>query len=64
MALLKALRAEGKAIFMSTHDIFRAREHADRVGIMREGRLLAVRTKEELGREDLHRLYLESMEAA
>jgi len=64
MALLKALRSEGKAIFMSTHDIFRAREHADRVGIMREGRLLAVRTKEELGREDLHVLYLESMEAA
>lgn len=64
MALLHALRAEGRAIFMSTHDIFRARESADRVGIMKEGRLLAVRTREELGREDLHRLYLEAMEAA
>jgi len=64
MALLHALRAEGRAIFMSTHDIFRARESADRVGIMKEGRLQAVRTREELGREDLHRLYLEAMEAA
>ena len=64
MALLHALRAEGRAILMSTHDIFRARESADRVGIMKEGRLLAVRTREELGREDLHRLYLEAMEAA
>ncbi len=64
MALLHALRAEGRAIFMSTHDIFRARESADRVGLMKEGRLLAVRTREELGREDLHRLYLEAMEAA
>ena len=62
MALLHALRAEGRAIFMSTHDIFRARESADRVGIMKEGKLLAVRTREELGREDLHRLYLETME--
>lgn len=64
MALLRTLRGEGKAIFMSTHDIFRAKEHADRVGIMREGRLLAVRTREELGREDLQRLYIEVMEAA
>jgi ABC-2 type transport system ATP-binding protein len=64
MALLHVLRAEGHAIFMSTHDIFRARDSADRVGIMKEGRLLAVRTREELEREDLHRLYLEAMEAA
>jgi len=64
MGLLHDLRGEGRSILMSTHDIFRTREHADRVGIMREGRLLAVRTREELGREDLHRLYLESMEAA
>jgi len=63
MALLKALRGEGKAIFMSTHDIFRARDHADRVGIMKEGRLLAIRTREELLKEDLQQLYLESMEA-
>ena len=63
MALLHALRGEGRAILMSTHDIFRAREHADRVGIMREGRLMAVLTREDLARQDLHKLYLEAMEA-
>ena len=30
MGLLRELRAEGRAIFMSTHDIFRAKEEADR----------------------------------
>jgi ABC-2 type transport system ATP-binding protein len=64
MALLKTLRGEGRAILMSTHDIFRAKEHADRVGIMKEGKLVGVRSHEELGREDLQRLYLELMEAA
>jgi len=62
MSLLQELRAEGRAIFMSTHDIFRAREYADRVGIMKEGRLVLVRTREELEEEDLERLYLDYME--
>ena len=37
--LLRELKAEGKAIFMSTHDIFRAKEIADRIGILVEGNL-------------------------
>ena len=39
------------------------KEHADRVGIMREGRLVTVRTRQELAAENLERLYLEYMEA-
>jgi ABC-2 type transport system ATP-binding protein len=62
MALLEELRREGRAILMSTHDIFRAREHADRIGIMKEGRLVMVRTRHELEEEDLERLYLDYME--
>jgi len=62
MELLLELRGEGKAIIMSTHDIFRAKAHADRVGIMKEGRLVMVRTREELTGEDLERLYLEYMQ--
>ncbi|MGD2114823.1 MAG: ABC transporter ATP-binding protein [Acidobacteriota bacterium] len=62
MELLLELKAEGKAIVMSTHDIFRAKAHADRVGIMKEGRLVMVRTREELTGEDLERLYLEYMQ--
>ena len=44
--LLAELRAEGKAIWMTTHDIFRAKEIADRVGIMVAGRLVQVLTRE------------------
>ncbi len=62
MALLATLRAEGKAILMSTHDIFRAKDAADRVGIMKEGRVLAIRTREQLAQDDLEQLYIEYME--
>jgi len=61
--LLKQLKKQGKAILMSTHDIFRSKEIADRVGIMKEGKLVMQRTREELGHEDLQKLYLDYMEA-
>jgi ABC-2 type transport system ATP-binding protein len=56
--LLGELRDEGKAILMSTHDIFRAKQIADRIGIMSQGRLLLERSRAELEREDLEALYL------
>ena len=46
---------------MSTHDIFRARSLADRVAIMKSGRLIMERTREELAEEDLEQLYLDYM---
>jgi ABC-2 type transport system ATP-binding protein len=61
--LLKALKSQGKAVLMSTHDIFRTKEIADRVGILKEGRLVLERTREELMLEDLERLYLDYMQA-
>ncbi len=61
MDLLEELRGEGKAVFMSTHDIFRARTLADRVGIMKAGRLIMERTRQELEAEDLEKLYLDYM---
>ncbi len=60
---LEELRTQGKAILMSTHDIFRARDVADRVGIMKSGRLVMERTRDELANEDLGRLYLDYMAA-
>ena len=60
---LAELRDEGKAIFMSTHDIFRARQFADRAGIMKEGRLVMVKTREELDQENLEKIYLDYMRA-
>lgn len=56
--LLRELKAEEKAIFMSTHDIFRAKEIADRVGILVEGNLIRELTREEIEKEDLEELYL------
>ena len=47
---------------MSTHDIFRAKEIADRVGIMKEGRLVMERTRQELQYEDLDKIYIDYME--
>jgi ABC-2 type transport system ATP-binding protein len=55
------LKRQGKAILISTHDIFRAKEVADRVGIMKEGRKVMERTREELEHENLERLYLNYM---
>ncbi len=60
-ALLKELSGEGRAILMSTHDLFRVTDVATRVGIMREGRLLVERSREELRGENLETLYLDYM---
>ena len=59
--LLASLREEGKAILMSTHDIFRAKEIADIVGIMNQGKLVMQRTQAEIAGEDLEKLYVEYM---
>lgn len=59
LQLLEDLRAEGKAIWMTTHDIFRARGIADRVGIMVSGRLVQLLTREELEQQDLEALYVQ-----
>lgn len=57
--ILGELKEEKKAIFMSTHDIFRAKAIADRVGIMREGKLIMLQTREEFLEENLEQLYLD-----
>jgi len=59
--LLKSLSEDEKAILMSTHDIFRAKEIADVVGIMNQGRLVMQRSQAELENENLEKLYLNYM---
>jgi len=61
METVDQLRQRGKAILITAHDIFRVREIADRVGIMKEGRKVIERTREELDHEDLQALYLDYM---
>jgi ABC-2 type transport system ATP-binding protein len=59
--LLKTLSARGVAVLMATHDLFRAKESGTRVGIMRQGRLMATLKTEDIGHADLERIYLEHM---
>ena len=61
---LRRLRDQNKAILMTTHDIFRAKMIADRVGIMKQGRLVAIREKEDFKHEDLEQIYMHEMQAA
>ena len=62
LELLDELRNEGKAIWMTTHDVFRARVIADRLGIMVEGHLVKTLTRDEFQETDLERLYVEYVE--
>jgi ABC-2 type transport system ATP-binding protein len=63
VAILKEQRNAGKAILMCTHDIFRAKELADQVGIMKQGEMVKLLTREEFMEENLEQLYLEYMGA-
>jgi ABC-2 type transport system ATP-binding protein len=59
--LLRQLSGQGTAVFMATHDIFRAKEIGTRVGIMREGELVDVRPTPSLNANELEQLYLTYM---
>jgi ABC-2 type transport system ATP-binding protein len=63
LQILEELRSEGRAILMSSHDIFRVRAIADRVGIMRGGTLLEVLDRKQIAEQDLEKLYLEYTQA-
>ncbi len=60
---LNRLREQGKAILMTTHDIFRAKMIADRVGIMKQGRLVAMRERANFKHADLEEIYMQEMQA-
>lgn len=57
--LLQELRRDGCAILMSSHDIFRAREVADTIGIMSAGKLVVEHTAASLSGLNLEQLYLD-----
>ena len=56
--ILKELASEGTTIFMATHDIFRAKEVADRIGIMKRGNLISEINADEISASELEKLYL------
>ena len=61
VAILKEQREAGKTVLMCTHDIFRAKELADQVGIMKQGHLVMRLDREQFLKEDLEKIYLDYM---
>jgi ABC-2 type transport system ATP-binding protein len=59
--ILKNLSAKGTAILMATHDIFRAKEVAHRIGIMKEGNLVSVLNAKDISANELEELYLQTV---
>lgn len=59
--ILKELSAGGTAILMATHDIFRAKEVAHRIGIMKEGQLVSQLSASDLTANELEKLYLKTI---
>jgi len=62
--ILYELRNENKAILMTTHDIFRAKEIADKVGIMLKGNLVMELKSDEIKTVDLEKIYMEYVDSA
>ncbi|QJB32912.1 ABC transporter ATP-binding protein [Chitinophaga oryzae] len=61
-ALLRRFSQEGRAVLMATHDIYRAKEVATRIGIMRDGHLLTVMDAAATDHYTLENSYMEYME--
>lgn len=60
-SILQQLAENGTAILMATHDIFRAKETADRIGIMKEGNLVSVTDTTSVSANALEALYLQTV---
>lgn len=59
--ILKELAANGTTILMATHDIFRAREVATHIGIMKEGNLVSIINATDISTTALEKLYLQTV---
>jgi ABC-2 type transport system ATP-binding protein len=59
--ICKELAAEGKTIFMATHDIFNAVNVGTRIGIMKQGTLVHTLHTREITANELQQLYLETI---
>ncbi len=59
--VMRSLREDGVALLVSTHDLFRAKEVADRIGIMSNRRLIDEVKASSLAARDLEQLYLNHM---
>tara|TARA_B100002049_G_scaffold71161_1_gene52138 strand:- start:3053 stop:3754 length:702 start_codon:yes stop_codon:yes gene_type:complete len=61
--LLKKLASEGAAILMASHDIFRVRETCNRIGILKNGKLLKEMETDNVTVNELETIYLKYMQS-
>ena len=61
MTLLREMRARGCAILVSSHDVFRVRDNADHIVILREGRVVGRLDGVAIAGCDVEQLYLQLM---
>ena len=59
--ILNELSKNETAILMATHDIFRAKEIANRIGIMKEGSLVSEILASEISTNELEKVYLQTV---
>jgi ABC-2 type transport system ATP-binding protein len=62
--LLDAMRAEGRAVLMATHDVFRSKEVGTRIGIMKAGSLVDMLDARAMDARAIERTYLAHMREA
>ncbi|QHS63646.1 ABC transporter ATP-binding protein [Chitinophaga agri] len=60
-ALLRRFSDEGRAVLMATHDLYRAREVASHIGIMKNGRLITSMEADAVDHYTLEHIYMEHM---
>lgn len=61
--VVRAAAGRGTAILMATHDLYRVKEVADRVGVLRAGRIVEEIAPASLDHAALERLYIERFSA-
>ena len=62
--LIGRLSDDGSAVLMATHDIFRAKEIGDRIGIMMHGKLVNLLQASELDAKEIESIYLDHLQEA
>ena len=57
--IIKELAEKGTSILMATHDIFRAKDVANRIGIMKQGNLSSIVESKNISTNELEDLYIQ-----
>jgi len=60
-SLVTSLRDEGVGVLMATHDLFRSREVATTIGIMKRGEMVSTFKASDVSHTDLENIYLQHM---